>query len=87
MSLKTADFQEGLIVKFVGRVISICGRRLLILRCDPAQLPPLNAQVVDRRLKPVGRLIDIFGNIQAPLAAVLCHEQCTTAPQEKLYAK
>ncbi|KQC04485.1 MAG: RNA-binding protein [Methanoculleus sp. SDB] len=74
-------------MKYVGRVVSIYGRRMLILQCDPAQLPRLNTHVVDRRLKPVGKLIDIFGNIQAPLAAVLCTDECTTPNDEKLYSK
>lgn len=60
---------------------------MLILQCDPAQLPRLNTSVVDRRLKPVGKLIDIFGNIQAPLAAVLCTDECTATTDEKLYTK
>ena len=74
-------------MKFVGRVDSICGKRLLILRCDAAQLPRLNTEVADRRLRSVGRLVEVFGNIKAPYAAVLCYNRCTCVPGEKLFAK
>jgi RNA-binding protein len=74
-------------VKFVGRINSVCGKRLLILRCDAAQLPRLQTEVTDRRLKPIGKLVDLFGNIAAPYATVLCYTDCDRVAGEKLYAK
>jgi len=38
-------------------------------------------------MKPVGKILDLFGNIKAPYAAVLCREKCTIQPNEKLFAK
>jgi RNA-binding protein len=60
---------------------------MLIVQCDAAQLPGLYSEVVDRKMMPVGRIVDLFGNVQTPYAAVLCKKQCTIAPQEKLFAK
>ncbi|MDN7026153.1 RNA-binding protein [Methanoculleus sp. FWC-SCC1] len=74
-------------MKFIGRSIRVCGSRLLILRCDAAHLPRLHSRVVDRRMKPVGKVVDVFGNISAPYAAVLCYDDCSTHVGEKIFAK
>ncbi len=74
-------------MKVVGRAMSTIGSRMLIIQCDAAQLPPLYSEVTDRRLKPVGKILDLFGNIKAPYAAVLCREKCTVQPNEKLFTK
>ena len=74
-------------MKVVGRAISVIGNRMLILQCDAAQLPPLYSEVTDRRMKPVGKILDLFGNVKAPYAAVLGREKCTIRPDEKLIAR
>lgn len=61
------------------------GKRLLILRCDPAQLPKMYTEVVDRRMNSVGKVVDVFGNVAAPYAAVLCRAECRLAAGEKLF--
>jgi RNA-binding protein len=38
-------------------------------------------------MKPVGKILDLFGNIKAPYAAVLCKGKCTVQPNEKLFTK
>ena len=63
------------------------GNRLLVLRCDPAQLPRMYTEIVDRRLKPVGRVVDVFGNVAAPYATVVCQADCRVAPGEKLFIR
>jgi RNA-binding protein len=67
--------------------MSTYGKRMLIIRCDAAQLPGLYSDVVDRKMQPVGTIVDLFGNVKAPYAAVLCRGQCTIQPNDKLYAK
>jgi RNA-binding protein len=74
-------------VKIIGRVEGRCGTRTLILRCDPAQLPRLYADIIDRKMRPVGRVVDIFGNIRAPYAAIFCRNSCDIPAGEKLFAK
>ena len=74
-------------MKVVGRAVSTVGNRMLILQCDAAQLPPLYSEVIDRRMKPVGKILDLFGNVKAPYAAVLCKGVCTVQPDEKLFTK
>jgi len=74
-------------VKVVGRAMSTIGDRMLIIQCDAAQLPPLYSDVSDRKMKPVGKILDLFGNIKAPYAAVLCKGKCTVQPNEKLFTK
>jgi RNA-binding protein len=71
----------------VGRAMSTFGKRTLIIQCDAAQLPGLYTDVFDRTMKPVGTIVDIFGNVKAPLAAVICRGRCTIRPDEKLYGK
>jgi RNA-binding protein len=74
-------------VKVVGRAVSTVGNRMLIIQCDAAQLPPLYSEVTDKRMKAVGKIQDLFGNVKMPYAAVLCRETCTVQPNEKLFAK
>ncbi len=74
-------------MKVVGRALSIIGDRMLIIQCDAAQLPPLYSEVTDRRLQPVGKILDLFGNVKAPYAAVLCRGKCSIRPDEKLFAR
>jgi RNA-binding protein len=45
------------------------------------------AEVVDRRIKTVGRVVDVFGNVAAPYAAVVCRTDCRMAPGEKLFIR
>lgn len=74
-------------MKVVGRAMSIIGKRMLIIQCDAAQLPPLYSEVTDRRMKPVGKILDLFGNVKSPYAAVLCRDACSIRPDEKLFAR
>ncbi|TAJ43356.1 RNA-binding protein [Methanofollis fontis] len=74
-------------MKLVGPIIKICGSHTLILRCDAAQLPRLYGEVFDRRLRPAGKIVDIFGNVASPFAAVRCRQNCTIRTGEKLYTK
>ncbi len=74
-------------MRAVGRIFGKYGKRMLILTCDPAQLPRLYSDVVDRKLRPVGKVVDVFGNVSAPYAAVFCHQSCETPTGEKLYTK
>jgi RNA-binding protein len=60
---------------------------MMIIRCDPAQLPPLYSDVVDGKMQPVGRIVDLFGNIAAPYAAVFLRKDSAVRPGEKLYTK
>lgn len=72
-------------MKAIGNAVHTVGKRLLVLRCDPAQLPRMYTEVVDRRMKPVGKVVDVFGNVAAPYAAVLCKAECRVAAGEKLF--
>ena len=74
-------------MKVVGRAMSTYGRRMLIIQCDAAQLPGLNSEVMDRRTKPAGKIMDIFGNVKSPYALVLTSAQNNVRPGEKVYAK
>jgi len=74
-------------LKFAGRIHSVSGRRLLVAGCDAGQLPPLFCDVVDSRMKPVGRIVDLFGNIAAPYATIICRNDCRVLEGEKLYMK
>jgi RNA-binding protein len=38
-------------------------------------------------MKPVGKILDLFGNVKSPYAAVLCREKCTVLPNEKIFTK
>lgn len=74
-------------MKAVGRIVRVCGGRMLIVAVDAAQLPPLYVPVVDRRHRPVGRVVDLFGNVKSPYAAVLCHDRCEFPVGEKIFSR
>lgn len=74
-------------MKVIGRINAICGRRLMIVRCDAAQLPKLYSVVVNQRMHPIGKIMDLFGNVSKPYATVLCQDQCTSQPGEKVFAR
>jgi len=59
----------------------------LLIQCDASKLPRLYSDVVDRRLRAVGKVVDIFGNIEKPYAAVLCEGTCRTEVGEKLFGR
>lgn len=74
-------------MKTVGRIVRACGGRMLVVAVDAAQLPPLYTAVVDRRHRPVGRVVDLFGNVKRPYAAVLCQDRCEHPVGEKIYSR
>jgi RNA-binding protein len=45
----------------------------------------LYADVVSRRLKPVGKVVEVFGSVAAPYAAIHCRDDCRMAAGEKLF--
>jgi RNA-binding protein len=59
----------------------------LLIRCDASKLPRLYSDVVDKRLRAVGKVVDIFGNIERPYAAVLCESTCGMEVGEKLFGR
>ncbi|MDR2855201.1 MAG: Gar1/Naf1 family protein [Methanomicrobiales archaeon] len=75
-------------VRSIGRVEHIRGTKMLIVRIDAANLPKLYCTVIDRKWNPVGKLVEIFGNISAPYAAVICTgSDFTTLVGEKVFVK
>ena len=67
--------------------MSTYGSRMLIIQCDAAQLPGLYSEVMDRKTKPVGKIMDVFGNVKLPYALVLSHGPCSVRVGEKVYAR
>ena len=49
--------------------------------------PGLYSEVMDRRTKPVGKIMDVFGNVKSPYALVLSHGPCSVRPGEKVFAR
>ena len=74
-------------MRLVGRVIHHTGRRLFVVHCDAAQLPRLHSEVTDRRLAPLGRIVDIFGKVEHPYAAVVSYPGRTPEAGKKIYAR
>ncbi len=67
--------------------MSTFGSRTLIIQCEAAQLPGLYTDITDRKMQPVGRIVDIFGNIKKPYATVICPGRCDIRQNDRLYAK
>ena len=74
-------------MRSLGSVLHRSGKRLLLIKCDASKLPRLYSDVVDKRLRAVGKIVDIFGNVEGPYAAVLCEGTCRTEVGEKLFGR
>lgn len=74
-------------MKLAGVIQFIINEHMIVVKCDAAQLPRLHAEVVDRRQKKVGKLIEIFGNIGSPYALIWNTGPERRAAGEKLYTK
>ena len=74
-------------MRSLGSVLHRSGKRLLLIQCDASKLPRLYSVVLDRRLRAVGKVVDVFGNIQKPYAAVLCYRGCGMEVGEKVFGK
>jgi len=74
-------------LRSLGSVLHRSGKRLLLIQCDASKLPRLYSDVLDRRLRPVGKIVDIFGNIERPYAAVICRRECGMEVGEKVFGK
>ena len=74
-------------MRAIGRALHQYGKRMLIVRCDAAQLPRLYGEVIDRRMRPIGKVVDVFGSVQTPYAAVICRNRCEIAAGEKLFTR
>ncbi len=59
----------------------------MLIRCDASKLPRLYSDVVDRRLRAVGKVVDIFGTIEKPYAVVLCRGPCALELGEKVFGR
>lgn len=53
----------------LGRVVKIRGGRKLIVKANFA--PKLLQTVYDERLRPVGRVYDVFGPVSSPYVSIL----------------
>jgi RNA-binding protein len=71
-------------LRSLGSVLHRPGKRLLLIQCDASKLPRLYS---DRRLRAVGKVVDIFGNIERPYAAVLCYGTCGMEVGEKVFGR
>jgi len=74
-------------LRSLGSVLHRSGKRLLLIQCDASKLPRLYSDVVDRRLRAVGKVVDIFGNVERPYAAVLCNRTCGLEAGEKVFGR
>ena len=75
-------------VRAIGRVEQMRGKKMLIVRVDAAKLPKLYCTVIDRKWNPIGKLVEIFGNVSAPYAAIICTTpDCTALIGEKVFIK
>ncbi|TFF96800.1 H/ACA RNA-protein complex protein Gar1 [Candidatus Thorarchaeota archaeon] len=52
----------------LGKVTHISHRGSLILRSE--KTPPIGAQVVDKQVQPIGRVLDVFGPVRRPYLSV-----------------
>lgn len=56
-------------MKRVGEVVRTA-QGLAVVRCAGAQRPDVGTTVLDDGLDPVGRVVDVFGPVDRPYAAV-----------------
>lgn len=81
------SFSGMILLKFAGIVQYIVNDHMIIAKCDAAQLPPLHTEIIDRRHRKAGKLVEIFGNIRSPYALIWCEKPGKRIAGEKLYTK
>ncbi|MDE4908091.1 RNA-binding protein [Methanogenium marinum] len=74
-------------MKIVGQVHTICSKNSAVITIDGGQLPRLHSEVVDQRKKPVGKLVEVFGNIKTPYALVVCKGPCECNVGDQLFTE
>jgi RNA-binding protein len=52
----------------LGRVLHVSQSRNIIIKIEKA--PKIGETVVDENLKPIGKILDVFGPISSPYASV-----------------
>ncbi|NWF97067.1 MAG: H/ACA RNA-protein complex protein Gar1 [Candidatus Thorarchaeota archaeon] len=52
----------------LGRISHVSQQGHLILRTEKS--PPIGAKVVDKKVKPVGTIIDVFGPVKEPYVSI-----------------
>ena len=72
-------------MKFAGEVTAVLGRRLLVVRSDAGQLPPLYSEVADAQSRPVGKIVDLYGSVARPYLTVLCNDGVEAGVGDSLY--
>jgi snoRNP protein GAR1 len=72
----------------VGTVAHLC-QRLAIVPIEAEEVPSIGTRVVDKELRRVGRIVDIFGPVSAPYAAISPTDRETGARLigERVYAR
>ena len=72
-------------MKFAGEVTVVLGRRLLVVRSDAGQIPPLYSEVADAQSRPVGKIVDLYGSVARPYLTVLCNDGVEAGVGDILY--
>ena len=72
----------------VGEVVRVA-QGLAIVRSSDDAASELGSELIDERLDPVGRVVDVFGPVDRPYLAVSPNGDVTLAALlgEKLYAR
>jgi len=52
----------------LGRVLHVSQNRNIIIKIE--NIPKIGAKVIDENLKPVGKVLDIFGPVSSPYASL-----------------
>ena len=74
-------------MKVAGRVRNICGEKNAVIAIDAGQLPRLHSEVFDHKRNPVGKLVEVFGNIKSPYALVVCNGRWECSVGDELDTK
>ena len=66
-------------MKAAGEVTSHLGCKLLIVKSDAGQLPPLYAKIADKDSNPVGKIVDLYGSVAHPYITILCEPDAASS--------
>ncbi|HJJ55644.1 MAG TPA: hypothetical protein O0X99_01565 [Methanocorpusculum sp.] len=72
-------------MKLAGDITAIIGQRLIIVKSDAGQLPPLYVDVANEDNLYIGKIVDLYGNISEPYLTVLCDNGATPHIGDRLY--
>ena len=91
MSPKSGEFKKRIFMKRLGTVSHLRGKSCFVVKHDTPDGNPLskmmNVQVIDKSVRPVGKIVTVFGSEKQPYFLVRIYRELDAAQAKKLVSE